>query len=494
MSRASSFAAVDLGASSGRVMVGVVTGGALEVTEVHRFANRPVRIAGTLYWDVLGVYREVVDGLRAAARHAELASAGVDSWGVDYGLIDGTGALLGNPVHHRDGRTHGIPEKVSREMPPGELYAITGVQQLAINTCYQLAGARGSPILEAAATLLLIPDLIGYWLTGEIGAELTNASTTSLLDARSRAWAAPLLQRFGIPQRLLPPLAEPGTVRGHLRADVLDEVGVAGPLPLVAVASHDTASAVAAVPAKDERFGYISCGTWSLAGIELTAPVLTAASLRAGFTNEAGVDGTIRYLRNIAGLWLLQETLRSWRLAGQPADLAALLRQAADEPGFAAVIDATDPVFLPPGDMPARIADACQRTGQRPPASQAAMVRCILDSLALAHRAVLTDAQRLSGRAIEVIHIVGGGARNRLLCQLTADACGLPVEAGPAEATALGNILVQARAAGAAGPSLADLRALSRGGQRLNRYEPCGNQAAWQHMAACIADSGSNTQ
>jgi sugar (pentulose or hexulose) kinase len=486
-------AAVDLGASGGRVMAGRAGPGVLELHEAHRFPNIPVSAGGTLHWDILRLYREVLDGLAAAARGGELASAAIDSWGVDYGLLDSAGALLGNPVHYRDGRTDGALDRVLARIPAGELYQVTGVQLMPINTICQLTAAAGTPQLQAAATLLLIPDLLGYWLTGSVGAEVTNASTTGLLDVRTQAWATPLMGRAGLRPALFPPLRRPGEAIGELRPDVAAGAGLPAGLPVVAVGSHDTASAVAGVPAQGRNFAYVSCGTWSLVGMELGQPVLTQASRRANFGNETGIDGTVRYLRNVAGLWLLQESLRTWSAAdgaGGPARpggrLDALLAAAAREPALACVVDPDDPAFLPPGDMPARVADACRRTGQRPPDSRAGTVRCILDSLALAYRRTVRQVQDLSGRHADVVHLVGGGARNELLCQLTADACGLPVVAGPVEASALGNVLVQARALGSAPGDLDGMRALVRQSQPLRRFEPRGDGARWQAAAGRV--------
>ncbi|HEV7650369.1 MAG TPA: rhamnulokinase family protein [Actinophytocola sp.] len=445
-------AAVDLGAASGRVIVGRAGPDELSIEECHRFPNRPVTVRGTLYWDILDLYRGVLEGVRAAGA---LDGIGIDAWGVDYGLLDSSGALLGNPVHYRDARTASAsPDRFGA----ARLYETTGLQFLPFNTIHQLA-AEPPERLAAARWLLMIPDLLAYWLTGSAGAELTIASTSQLLDVRSRTWATALAATAGLDPALLPPLRDPGTVIGP--AAPLDDV------PVIAVGAHDTASAVAGVPACGERFAYISCGTWSLVGVELSRPVLTEESRRANFTNELGVDGTVRYLRNVMGLWLLQECLRAWPSASQ----ADLLAQAATLPRRA-VIDTDDPVFLPPGDMPARIADACRRTDQPAPATRAETVRCIVDSLAQAHRRAVESAARLSGTAVDTVHIVGGGARNTLLCQLTADACGLPVVAGPVEATALGNVLVQARALGAVDGDLATLRALVRATQLTTRYEP----------------------
>ncbi|QDI72764.1 rhamnulokinase [Streptomyces calvus] len=474
-----SYAAVDLGASSGRVMVGRVGPGSLEVSEVHRFPNRPVRVPEGLRWDVLGLYAGVLQGLRAAG---PVDSVGIDSWAVDYGLLDADGALLGNPVHYRDSRTEGVAEKVWASVPADELYAATGLQYAPFNTLYQLTAARDTAQLRSARRLLMIPDLLAYWLTGEQGTELTNASTTQLIDPRTRDWAHGVAKRLGIDLALFAPLRRPGDPAGLLRPEVLEETGLAGPVPVTAVGSHDTASAVAAVPADGERFAYICTGTWSLAGLELDAPVLTEESRAANFTNELGLDGTVRYLRNIMGLWLLQECLRAW---GEP-DLGALLAEAAEVPALRSVVDAGDAAFLAPGRMPERIADACRASGQPVPNSPAEVTRCILDSLALAHRKAVQDAQRLAGQGVDVVHIVGGGTRNALLCQLTADACGLPVVAGPTEAAALGNVLVQARAHGLVG-DLPGMRRLLARTQPLTRYEPRGGTQRWRAAQARLA-------
>jgi rhamnulokinase len=486
-------AAVDLGASSGRVMVGRVGPAELELTEVARFDNVPVRVRGTLHWDALRLYRGVLAGLRAAARPGEpIASIGVDAWGVDFGLFDVDGQLLGNPVHYRDSRTDGVLDRVLTELPAEEVYQTTGVQFLPFNTAYQLVAAAGSAQLAAAATLLLIPDLMAYWLTGELGAEATNASTTQLYDVRRRAWSGGLADRLGIPAGLLPPLREPGDTIGPLLPSVAAEVGLPAGTPVVAVGSHDTASAVVAVPARDDRFAYISCGTWSLVGLELDRPVLTEAARLANFTNEGGVDHTIRFLRNVMGLWLLQESLADWTAAGRPITLRPLLVEAAGVAPFRSLVDPDHPSFLPPGGMPARIAAECRRTGQPAPATPAETARCVLDSLAVAYRRTVRQAVRLSGRDVDVVHLVGGGARNELLCQLTADACGVPVLAGPVEATALGNVLVQARALGAPIRDLAAMRALLRQTQDVLTYRPAGDPSGWAAAEARIwpADDG----
>lgn len=477
--RVKTYAAVDLGASSGRVMTGRVSPDSLELTEAHRFPNRPVRTPEGLRWDILALYAGVLDGLRAAG---QADSVGIDSWAVDYGLLDADGALLGNPVHYRDGRTDGVAEKVWTTVPAAELYAATGVQYAPFNTLYQLAAAAGTAQFAQAARVLLVPDLLTYWLTGEQGTELTNASTTQLIDPRTRTWASGLAERLGIDLGLFAPLRQPGDPAGLLRPEVLEETGLRGPVPVTAIGSHDTASAVAAVPAAGERFAYICTGTWSLAGLELDAPVLTEESRAANFTNELGLDGTVRYLRNIMGLWLLQECQRAW---GE-RDLGALLREAAAAPALRSVVDAGDAAFLAPGRMPERITAACRDSGQPVPGTPGEITRCILDSLALAHRRAVQDAQRLAGHPVDVVHVVGGGTRNALLCQLTADACGLPVVAGPTEAAALGNVLVQARAHGLVG-DLTGMRRLLVRTQPLTRYEPRGGTERWREAETRLA-------
>jgi len=450
-------------------MLGVVGDAQLELSEVHRFWNGPVRLRDTLHWDVLHLYRSVLDGLRTAG---SVDGIGIDSWAVDYGLLDASGRLIGNPVHYRDSRTDGVMDRVLQTISTEELYDVTGLQQLPFNTIYQLV-AEG--FLGQAETLLMIPDLLGYWLTGETGAERTNASTTQLYDVRARSWSSELAERVGVPASVFPKLREPGDVVGTLLPEVVEETGLDPATPVIAVGSHDTASSVVAVPAADERFAYISSGTWSLVGLELESPVLSAEAREANFTNEGGVDGRIRFLKNVMGLWILQECQRIWGAD----DLPALLRDAADASPFAVLIDPDAPEFLAPGNMPRRIEEHCRATGQERPRSQAATVRCILESLALAYRRTLRLAQTIADRPVDVLHVIGGGSQNELLCQLTADACGLPVLAGPVEASALGNVLVQARALGEPLPDLSAMRALVRSTHQLRRYEPQGKPADW---------------
>lgn len=480
----SAFVAADLGATSGRVVVGRAGRDTLELAELHRFANRPVRLPTGLHWDLPALHQGVLDGLRAAARAGyDVTSVGVDTWAVDYGLLDADGALLGLPYHYRDSRTSQVALEVRERLGAARLYGVSGLQHLPFNTVFQLAAARGTAQLAAARTLLLIPDLLVHWLSGSAGAETTNASTTGLLDARTGTWSYELAAGIGLDTALLPPLREPGESAGTLLPHVADGTGLPAGTPVTTVASHDTASAVVAVPATAPGAAYISCGTWSLAGLELDAPVLTEESRTANFTNERGIDGTVRYLRNIMGMWPLEECRRVWAARGQPAELAPLLAAAARAEPFAALIDPDAPDFLAPADMPAAIAGFCRRTGQRPPRDQGAVVRCVLESLALAHRQVLRRAAELAGRDITRVHLVGGGSRNELLCQLTADATGLPVTAGPTEATALGNVLVQARAHGRTG-DLADMRRLVAATQQLRHYRPTGTASAWEAAEA----------
>lgn len=387
---------------------------------------------------------------------------------------DGEGGLLGNPFHYRDARNDAGVESVHRRMSPADLYAVNGLQFLPFNTVYQLAAEQDAGRMGVAERLLLIPDLLGYFLTGVLCAERTNASTTGLLDIRSGTWSPQVTAAAGVDLELLPELRDSGEPLGPLRPGVAADTGVQASTVLTTVGSHDTASAVVGVPATGDRWAYISCGTWSLVGVELDAPVLTEASRAANFTNEGGVDGTIRYLRNVMGLWVLSESLRTWQRAGLTFDLETLLAEAREVGGGGPVIDVDDASLLPPGDMPARIATLCRATDQPAPGSQAAMVRCILDSLATAYTRTLRDAVSLTGRDVDVVHIVGGGAQNALLCQLTADACHRPVLAGPAEATALGNVVIQARAAGALSGDLASLRALIGAVQPVRSYQPLG--------------------
>lgn len=458
-------AAVDLGATSGRVVLGRVGPRTLALEEVHRFPNSALDLVDGLHWDITGLYREVLTGLERLPRG--VATLGVDSWAVDYGLLDAGGALLGPPFSYRDDRRPAGVEAVHKTLDPERLYALNGLQHLPFTTLYQLAAARGTAAMDAARTLLLVPDLLGYWLTGEVGAEVTNASTTGLLDVRRHTWSKALCEAAGVPRRLLPQLRRPGDVLGPVRGPVRDETRFDG--DVLAVGSHDTASAVVAVPMADEHAVYVSLGTWGLVGVELERPVLTEAVRAANFTNELGVDGRVRFLRNVAGLFLMSEVLHHWRFTATDRD--RLLETAATL-SRGPVFDVDDPRLASPGRMVSKIQDVIQDGGWPPPRRKAALVRAVLDSLAVKLAGTVHDAARLSGREVHVVHVVGGGAQNALLCQLLADECGLPVVAGPVEATALGNVLVQARAHGTLRGDLEVLRALVRASQALRRYVP----------------------
>lgn len=454
-----SVAAVDLGATSGRVIVGHVAADDVRLEPVGRFPNGPVALheddREVLHWDVVELYRQVTAGLRTAfGRHRAIASIGIDTWAVDYGLLRG-GRLLGLPVHYRDERHEHGATAVRGRMPAQELYARNGLQHLPFTTVHQLAA---DPVLPLAERALLVPDLLGYWLTGIEAAERTNASTTGLLNASTRTWDPALRAAAGLPSGLLPTLRDPGDRLGPLLPTVADTVG--GQAPVTLVGSHDTASAVVAVPATTADFAYISSGTWSLVGVELDGPVLSDAARRANCTNEGGVDGRVRFLKNVSGLWLLSESVRTWERDGDTVDLEALLASAATVTTSVPVFDVADDVFTAPGDVPARIAAWCTARGLAVPASRAEVVRSILESLAVAYAVTLRTIAEVTGKDIRVVHIVGGGSQNRLLCQLTADRTSLPVLAGPVEATALGNVLVQARAHGIAGLGGSSLEAL----------------------------------
>jgi rhamnulokinase len=465
-------AAVDLGATSGRVMLGYVGHDELRLVPVARFPNNPVRVVDGLHWNILELYRNVVAGLASAAREEPgIRSIAVDSWAVDYALMR-NGRMLGNPYHYRDERTAAGVDATHTAVGPAELYAANGLQFLPFNTLYQVAADRLAGSLDSAQSMLLIPDLIDFWLTGVERAEQTNASTTGLLDVHSGSWNDALIERLGLPRHLLPELIAPGSTVGTLLPSVAAQIGASPSLAVSAVGSHDTASAVVAVPASGDDFAYISSGTWSLVGVELEHPVVSEAGRAANFTNEGGVDGRIRFLQNVSGLWLLSESVRTWERGGQTIDLPTLLAAAEKVSAPVPVFDAGDPRFVAPGDMPARIAGWCAEHGVPTPQTPAEFVRSILESLAAAYAASLEAAADLSGKRIGAIHIVGGGSQNALLCQLTADRTGLPVLAGPVEATAVGNVLVQARAQGLVSGSLEALRQIVAKTFSPVRYEP----------------------
>jgi rhamnulokinase len=479
------YLAIDLGASSGRHVVGQFDGRKLSLVEIHRFANGPTAAAGHLYWDVLALWSHVLDGLRAAAAShlGQIASVGVDTWGVDFALLGRGDELLANPVHYRDARTDGLLERAFQIVPRDRIFAETGLQFMQFNTLYQLWAMQlaGSSALDAAERMLMMPDLFHWLLTGQKSNELTNATTTQFFNPRTGDWARGLLEAFEIPDRILADVTPPGTTLGPLTSQVIAATGL-NKVNVVLPGTHDTASAVAAVPAmgapaERPNWCYISSGTWSLMGAEVPRPVINDECLRLNFTNEGGVGGTTRLLKNIAGLWLVQECRRVWNAEGASHSWDDLNRLALAAKPLASLIDPDDPAFLAPADMPAAIRDSCRRTGQPVPESEGAVIRCALESLALRYRVVLGWLEQLVGGRIENIHVVGGGAHNKQLCQATADACQRSVLAGPVEATAIGNVLVQAIAAGDIG-SIGEARQIVRNSFAMERYEP-QNAAIW---------------
>jgi rhamnulokinase len=474
------FLAFDLGAESGRGIVGLLNGPKLELEVIHRFANEPVRALDALHWDVLALYREMLQTLRlCAAVHGSIDGLGVDTWGVDFALLGRDGTLLGNPRHYRDPHTEGVMDEAFRRVPRAEIFRQTGIQFMRFNTLFQLLALQRdrSPLLDVAETLLFMPDLFHYFFTGIKVNEFTDASTSQMLDPTTRGWAYGLVRSFGLPEKVLGTLVQPGTILGPLRPSVAAETGL-NAAPVIAPASHDTASAIAAVPASGDSWAYISSGTWSLMGVELPAPLVNEAALEANFTNEGGVGGTTRFLKNIMGLWLVQECRRAWERAGTKYSYDDLTRLAQEAPPFAFLVDPDDTSFILPANMPAALADYCRRRGKPAPERPGDCVRCALESLALAYRWVLEKLEALTGRRRDVIHVVGGGSQNALLCQFTADACNRPVLAGPVEATAIGNVLVQALGVGALG-SLAEARAVVRQSFEVHTYKP-QNPAAWE--------------
>ncbi|MDR1768585.1 MAG: rhamnulokinase [Propionibacteriaceae bacterium] len=482
------FAAVDLGASSGRVIVGRLSQGRVELSEALRFPNGPAERGDGIHWDAEGMFGHIRAGVQRAidATGGRLASVGVDTWGVDYGRLDAAGKLLEEPFHYRDLRTAKTVGEVFAKLPPQRLYAACGLQVMPFNTIFQYVAQAGDPAWRRVDKVLLMPDLFSYWLCGKQVAEVTIASTTGLLDVAARQWSADTLRHladaYGLPfPAVLPPLVEPGTVLGPTLPGLFSQ-----PVQVVAVGGHDTASAVVSVPSTSRDFAFISSGTWSLVGMELEAPVLSEASRQADFTNELGADGTTRYLKNVMGLWVLNECMRNWREQGREQDLAGLLDAAARLPALGVVVDIDDERLMPPQDMPATLRALAAETGQELSDDPAAMARCVIDSLALAYRSVINQAAAMAGRTADVVHIVGGGSRNALLCQLTAEATGLPVVAGPVEGTALGNILVQARAMGALSGGLDRLREVAIASSELKRYSPGVLDlppAAWEDAA-----------
>ena len=470
------FLAFDLGAESGRAIVGCFDGKKVELEVLHRFPNQPVVVMSTTYWDVLRLFYEMKEGLSLCMQKygTKIASMAIDTWGVDFGLLGANDELLGNPIHYRDPHTEGMIEEAFKVIPRQELFRQTGNQFIRFNTLFQLMALarRGSSILDQAKTLLLMPNLFDFWFTGRKLTEYSIASTTQMVDPRKRDWAFDLLRQFSINGDMLTEIVEPGTIVGKVMPSIMQELGSEGAdIPVVAPASHDTGSAVAAVPSEDGDYVYISSGTWSLMGVEVREPIMNEKSLAHNFTNEGGFKRSTRVLKNIAGLWLIQETRRQWSRQGEHVTFAEMEQEALASRPFAGLIDPDDPALAAPGDIPERIREICRRTGQVVPGSRGEIVRCIYESLALKYRVVAEQIEKISGCRYPVIHVVGGGAKDELLSRFTANATGIKVIAGPAEGTALGNIAVQLIASGAIA-SLRDARRNIAASTDLKHYQP----------------------
>jgi rhamnulokinase len=472
--------AFDLGAESGRGLLGLFDGNKLQLEVVHRFPNGPVHTLDTMHWDMLRLYGEMLAGMRkAASEQGPIASVGIDTWGVDFALLGKDGSLLSNPRHYRDPHTETIMEEAFRRVPRLEIYRQTGIQFMRFNTLFQLLALQRdrSPLLDIAEALLFIPDLFHYWLTGIKANEYTDASTSQLIEPRSRTWARELIRAFELPERIFGSIVQPGTMLGPVRPSAGREIGLTG-VPVIAPATHDTAAAVAAVPAQGDAWAYISSGTWSLMGAEVKEPLTGDKTLQVNFTNEGGVGGTIRLLKNIMGLWLVQECRRTWERAGKTYAYDELARLAMAAPAFVSLVDPDRASFMLPANMPAAIADFCRQSGQPVPSEPGPVVRCCLESLALRYRWVLEKLEEQLGRRLETIHIVGGGSQNELLNQFTADACNRTVITGPVEATAIGNVLTQMLGLGLI-TSLTEARAIVRRSFDVRTYMP-QNPDRWQ--------------
>lgn len=473
--------AADFGASSGRVMAGSFDGSCLQISQLHRFSNDPVWLGDTMYWDFLRLFHELKAGIRRSKDLGGADSIGVDTWGVDFGLVGTDGHLLENPVHYRDGRTFGMLEEGFLRLDQERFYELTGNQFMEINTAFQLLSlVKNRPdFLQKADRMLLMPDLFNYYLSGTACSEYTMASTTQLLDARRRDWSKEVIGRLGIPEKLFLPVVMPSTRLGALQPGICRELDLA-PIDVIAVAGHDTQCAMAAVPAGQEDFIFVSCGTWSLFGTELKEPVIDENSIRYNVTNEGGFDGRISFLKNIIGLWLIQESRRQWIREGKEYGFGQLEEMAAKEAGGECFIDPDDPVFVPAGDVPERIREYCRNSGQRVPESIAQVVRCIDESLALKYHIAMDEICACTGKTYSAIHMVGGGTQSRLLCQLVADVCGIPVYAGPVEATVYGNLAIQLAAAGEV-RGLSQIRQVIAASEQITVYEPKDTQR-WKEI------------
>jgi rhamnulokinase/L-fuculokinase len=464
--------AFDFGASSGRAIVGSFKNGKIALNEVHRFSNDPVFIGKTLHWDTLRLFFEIKQGILAAHHNGGFDSIGIDTWGVDFGLIDKDGRLIENPVHYRDARTDGIMDEVFKIVPKNEIYEKTGIQFMQLNTIFQLyyLAKYRRDLLERADCFLLTADLFSYFLTNEKTIEYTNASTTQLINARTREWDFELIDKLGIPRHIFPKVVKPGTKKGMLLEEICNELKVPS-VPVIAIGSHDTASAVMAVPTKKEDFIYISCGTWSLFGTEAKQPYINEKSAEYNLTNEGGFSDTIRFLKNIMGLWLIQESRRQWIREGYAVTYADLEKEALEVPAFKSFIDPDFDSFSKPGDIPSLVAKFCKDTKQSIPNTRGEIMRCIYESLALKYKLAFEQIKSVTGKEFSVVHIVGGGTKDNLLCQMTANSCGVDVIAGPIEATALGNVASQLIANG----NILDLKSARNiilDSEQTTKYEP----------------------
>lgn len=475
--------AFDFGASSGRAMLAVLKNGKIEMEEIHRFSNDTVIVNGTMYWDILRLFFEIKAGITKALQNGGFDAIGIDTWGVDFGLIDKNGKLLGNPVHYRDRRTEGMLEEVFEVVPKDELYKMTGTQCLRINTIYQLMYLKNHEpeLLAMADKILLIPDLFAYMLTGIMRAEESIVSTTNLFEPEKRDWNFALIERLGLPSNIFAPAIKPGDIYGNLSDEICEELGC-DKVPVIAVATHDTASAVAATPSLSDDFVYISCGTWSLFGIESNHPILTDEAAAANFTNEGGFDNTTRFLKNIMGLWLIQESRRQWRREGTEVGFDTLEKEALESEPFRCFIDVDDPAFETAGNLPRRVKEYCERTGQYVPQTRGEIMRCIYQSLAMKYKYTFNALNRLGDKEYRRINILGGGIKDKLLCQMTANACNVEVLAGPTEATVMGNIAVSCYALGEI-KDFHEIRKVITNSTELKQYLP-DNSTEWESAYA----------
>ncbi|MCI5592328.1 MAG: rhamnulokinase family protein [Oscillospiraceae bacterium] len=464
--------AFDFGASSGRAIIGSFDGEKITLKEVHRFTNDPVDLGGTLYWDVLRLFYEIKQGIVKAKIAGGFDSIGIDTWGVDFGLIDKNGRLLENPVHYRDKRTSGLVEESFKSVPRQKMYDITGIQFMELNTLFQLISLKKQrpEMLERADKMLFMPDLFAYFLTGKMCSEYSIASTSQLIDINTRSWSKELLDAFGIKESLFAPLTEPGTQLGNLSKEICEECGVES-VPVISVCGHDTQSAITAVPCESGDFAFLSSGTWSLFGTELQKPIVNETSLKINITNEGGFGGTTGFLKNIIGLWLIQESRRQWQREGKDYSYADLEKLALSEEPFKCFIDPDAPEFVPQGNIPERVREFCRKTGQYVPESVGEIMRCIYESLAMKYRMTFEKLCECTGKDYPVIHVIGGGTKDGLLCRMTASSCGKTVKAGPIEATVMGNVAVQLMSDGTIG-SISEARKAVAASESLKTYEP----------------------